>query len=81
MAGNWTIAYAERPVGTSGTGLDAAVHGVIEVYDDTGNLIKSFEGLATAPDGGTKAIGSAILGDTIQGYYYNGPSRVKVTVH
>jgi len=67
MSGNYTITYSERNVGV-------AVHGVISVYDGNGNIIKSFEGLATDSGGQTKVIGSALLGDTIKGYYYNSAS-------
>ena len=70
MADNWTINYRERTVGP-----DAATHGVIEVHDPSGKPFKSYEGLATRPDGTTASIGSELNGDSLKGYYYTGSSN------
>lgn len=67
-SGNWTIAYSETNLG------GVAVHGVLTVYDGNGNVVKSFEGLATSSNGSAESIGSEITGDNIKGYYYNGLS-------
>src|SRR5436190_2319642 len=56
--GDWSIVYVQKPLGV-------AVHGIIEVLDDAGQVVFSMEGLAKEADGKRKPIGTS-AGDTIE---------------
>lgn len=42
MSDSWSIVYAFKP-----TEYNASAHGAIEIFDNHGNIIKSFQALAT----------------------------------
>ena len=56
--GDWSISYAQKPLGS-------AVHGIILVRDGEGNIVRSLEGLAVDDRGNPKPIGTS-SGDRIR---------------
>lgn len=64
--GDWSIVYVQKPLGV-------AVHGIIEVRDDTGKVVYSMEGLAVGADGRQKPIGTQET-DRIRFFFENGTS-------
>jgi hypothetical protein len=61
------MSYVENPLGGIGR------HGVILITDNRGVTVRSFEGMASTPDGRLLPIGSSWLGHQIRGITNPGP--------